>query len=213
MYYGICAGPDGRLYCDPLCSSSVLVIEPEAQSLSFIESAGEAGWKHVGICAGSDGRLDGGPCDSSSVLEGAGEDGMKHVGFNGEYIKMLVDQNNGRNLETIFVDFLKQLKAKPLEVLKDDKDGLAIVLWCHWGKHRSVAMSAILVWLCARIEKWTLFEPLCTLLSKEMWSPISCGRNRSCPNCSVDLMNRDGEGWNEIIRIWKNAKRIVLGGC
>ena len=56
-YRGICAGPDGLLYCAPLYSSSVLVFYPWTRNLTFIEGAGDGAMKYAGICAGPDGRL------------------------------------------------------------------------------------------------------------------------------------------------------------
>ena len=56
-YSDFCAGPDGLLYCPPFKTSSVLVIDPCARTLSFIEGAGEGGLKYFGICAGPDGML------------------------------------------------------------------------------------------------------------------------------------------------------------
>ena len=41
-YAGICAGPDGLLYCAPRDASSVLVIDPGTSTLSFIDGAGKA---------------------------------------------------------------------------------------------------------------------------------------------------------------------------
>ena len=56
-YAGICAGPDGRLYCAPCNADTLLAIETETQTLSWIEGAGEGGWKQVGMSEGPDGRL------------------------------------------------------------------------------------------------------------------------------------------------------------
>ena len=42
-YFGICMGPDGLLYCGPCNSTSVLVVDPVSQALSFIAGAGEGG--------------------------------------------------------------------------------------------------------------------------------------------------------------------------
>ena len=51
-YSDIYAGPDGLLYCLAFNASSVLVIDPCARTLSFIEGAEEGGLKYFGICAG-----------------------------------------------------------------------------------------------------------------------------------------------------------------
>ena len=56
-YFGICAGPDGMLYCAATAASSVLVIDPRTQTLSFIEGAVGSGLKWSGICASPAGRL------------------------------------------------------------------------------------------------------------------------------------------------------------
>ena len=56
-YFGICAGPDGMLYCAATATSSVLVIDPRTQTLSFIEGAVGSGLKWSGICASPAGRL------------------------------------------------------------------------------------------------------------------------------------------------------------
>ena len=40
-YKGICAGPDGKLYCAPLNASRVLVIDPVSGTLAFLDGAGE----------------------------------------------------------------------------------------------------------------------------------------------------------------------------
>jgi len=56
-YFGICAGPDGMLYCAATAASSVLVIDPRTQTLSFIEGAVGSGlkwWESTGrflLCA------------------------------------------------------------------------------------------------------------------------------------------------------------------
>ena len=68
MYEGICAGADGKLYCAPRHASRVLVIDPEAGTLSFLEGAGEGGAKYSGICAGSDGKLYCAPHNASRML-------------------------------------------------------------------------------------------------------------------------------------------------
>ena len=44
-YFGICAGSDGMLYCAATAASSVLVIDPRTQTLSFIEGAVGSGLK------------------------------------------------------------------------------------------------------------------------------------------------------------------------
>ena len=44
-YFGICAGPNGMLYCAATAASSVLVIDPRTQTLSFIEGAVGSGLK------------------------------------------------------------------------------------------------------------------------------------------------------------------------
>ena len=67
-YRGICAGPDGLLYCAPWNAPTVLVIDPWTRTLGFIKGAGETGEKYFGICAGPDGRLHCGPCNASSVI-------------------------------------------------------------------------------------------------------------------------------------------------
>ena len=48
-YSGICAGPDGRLYCAPCDASKVLVIDPGTQTLSFMEGAGGGGMKYLSL--------------------------------------------------------------------------------------------------------------------------------------------------------------------
>ena len=140
------------------------------------------------------------------------QDGKKHLGFHCFYINHLASQNNGKNLEMIFIEFMKKLMAKPMDILKD-KDGLAILAWCHYGKHRSAAVIATIVWLVGNVEGW--FEvggppPEVTLLSKDMWSGWACGR-RTCENCSIDLVDRDGDGWDHIVDIWNAAKRKSWG--
>ena len=67
-YSDICAGPDGLLYCSLFNASSVLVIDPCARTLSFIEGAEEGGLKYFGICAGPDGMLYCAATAASSVL-------------------------------------------------------------------------------------------------------------------------------------------------
>ena len=93
MYADICVGPDGLLYCAPCNASSVLVIDPCARTLGFIEGVGERGLKSNGICAGPDGLLYCAPYNARSVLvidpctqelsfiEGVGEGGRKYEGI------------------------------------------------------------------------------------------------------------------------------------
>ena len=69
-YFGICAGPDGMLYCAATAASSVLVIDPRTQTLSFIEGAVGSGLKWSGICAGSAGRLYIRPAKSEKLMIG-----------------------------------------------------------------------------------------------------------------------------------------------
>ena len=68
QYFGICHGVDGQLYCAPRNASTVLVIEPESRTLSFVEGAGDGSGKYGGICSGADGRLYCAPNDASTVL-------------------------------------------------------------------------------------------------------------------------------------------------
>ena len=67
-YIGICAGVDGRLYCAPCDASTVLVIDPETQTLSFIEGAGGGGQKYFGICMAPNGVLHCAPYGAASSL-------------------------------------------------------------------------------------------------------------------------------------------------
>ncbi len=48
---GIYMGPDGRLYCAPFDASTMLLIDPEPQAVSFIAGAGQGRMKYV------DGRM------------------------------------------------------------------------------------------------------------------------------------------------------------
>ena len=67
-YIGICAGPDGRLYCAPANASTMLVIDPEMRSLSFIAGAGSGGFKYSGICMAPNGVLHCAPYGAASIL-------------------------------------------------------------------------------------------------------------------------------------------------
>ena len=67
-YFGICASPDGQLYCGPCSASSVLVIHPGTRTLSFIGNIRDGGQKYCGICTGDDGVLCCAPYDSASAL-------------------------------------------------------------------------------------------------------------------------------------------------
>ena len=67
-YYGICAGPDRRLYCAPCDASTMLVIDPQMRSLSFIEGAGTGGLKYGGICMAPNGVLHCAPYGAASIL-------------------------------------------------------------------------------------------------------------------------------------------------
>ena len=67
-YFGICAGPDGRLYCAPGNASTVLVIDPGTQTLSFIEGAGSGGQKYSSICMAPNGVLHCAPYGAASIL-------------------------------------------------------------------------------------------------------------------------------------------------
>ena len=44
------------------------MIDPETQSLSFVEGAGTVGKKYFGICLGADGGIVCAPFDATSVL-------------------------------------------------------------------------------------------------------------------------------------------------
>ena len=67
-YGNICRVADGLLYCSPFNASSVLVMDPCARTLRFIEGAEEGGLKYFGICAGPDGMLYCAATAASSVL-------------------------------------------------------------------------------------------------------------------------------------------------
>ena len=66
-YIGICAGPDGRLYCAPCDASTMLVIDPEMRSLSFTAGAG-SGNQYSSICMAPNGVLHCAPYGAASIL-------------------------------------------------------------------------------------------------------------------------------------------------
>lgn len=92
-YCGICPADNGRLYCAPFGSESVLVIDPLAGTLSYIQGVWGAGGKYCGICAGNDGCLYCAPycssrvlvidpkTDSLSYIDGAGYGSNKYCGI------------------------------------------------------------------------------------------------------------------------------------
>merc|ERR1719502_2187960 len=56
-YKGMCAGPDGKLYCAPYHASRVLIIDPPSGALSVMDGVGQEPDKYNSICAGPDGKL------------------------------------------------------------------------------------------------------------------------------------------------------------
>jgi hypothetical protein len=58
----------------------------------------------------------------------------------------------GRTVKAMMKSFFKQLKAKPVVMLRQESiDGmfgaeLAMLGLCHWGKHRSTASGSIFIY-------------------------------------------------------------------
>mmetsp|Transcript_62307 Transcript_62307/g.202025 ORF Transcript_62307/g.202025 Transcript_62307/m.202025 type:complete len:580 (+) Transcript_62307:51-1790(+) len=68
LWSGIAAATNGKLYCSPLDSKVVLVIDPHSWSLGYIDGAGTEIEKWGGITAASDGRLYCAPFNSNHIL-------------------------------------------------------------------------------------------------------------------------------------------------
>ena len=69
-----------------------------------------------------------------------------------------------------------------------------IVIFCKWGKHRSVALAVLLAYVLSWAGKYTRVQHLC----RAQWSCSGCGRGHWCQECDESgSFKTEGRYWAE----------------
>ena len=124
------------------------------------------------------------------------DDEHPHLGFHPQVLQRLITQRDGAKLRKFFYQFWEKLVCVPTNVAKR---GLALVGYCHGGKHRSNGIMAILFWCLMCDWQWLAnFEV--TMLSRQSHSWRKCeivdARRKKGERCDLCLAcldtRRDG---------------------
>ncbi len=144
-------------------------------------------------------------CTGLCHIDAGQEDGFRHLGTHDDLIRQVV-QYSLSALETIFNTFWIKLLSMNIAFLEDD-DGLALLFWCTWGKHRSVAVSAIFCY-CLDKDNWKLCckhgEEI-TLLNCKLYGYDSCGKN-PCDDCDEPIRGRKSRWLDMAYAKWVEIK-------
>ena len=131
------------------------------------------------------------------------QDWEKHIGTNGRALRaMLEDAESRRYVEAAFAKVKAYLRPR-------QEDGITeflILIWCKWGKHRSVALATLLDCVLRHAGHNTVVEHLC----QTKWSSFGCGTKWTCQECDLEHLSRDrywaeSEAWS----VWLHTPEPV----
>ena len=118
------------------------------------------------------------------------------MGTHPAFLAELVAQREGTIFEELCRIFFREiLAAKPdvIENLTKDTCGLALVILCDWGKHRSLALLFLLLWLLIANEWAVLPEYVQLCRFDRSQNKCTQGGLNICPICdrSIAYYRRD----------------------
>ena len=128
-------------------------------------------------------------------------DWNKHIGTHGEGLRAMLQHPGSR--QHVAAAFEK-VKAHLRPRQADGMTEFHIVIFCKWGKHRSVALAVLLALVLWQAGHWTRVEHLC----RAKWSRFGCGTGHSCQECDESgLFKTEGRYWaeEEAWTMWLNA--------
>ena len=125
-------------------------------------------------------------------------DWEKHIGTNGRALRaMLEDAESRRYVEAAFAKVKAYLRPRQADGFTE----FLILIWCAWGKHRSVALATLLDCVLRRAGHNTVVEHLC----RTKWSAFGCGTRWTCQECDLNHQSRhrywaESEAWSWWLR-------------
>ena len=147
-------------------------------------------------------------CSELEHLDSGRGLGFRHLGTYDDLIRQVV-QYSLIAMEAIFNTFWIKLLSMNIAFLEDD-DGLALLLWCTWGKHRSVAVGSIFCY-CLDRDNWKLCckNGEISLLNCEFYGYDSCGK-RNCRYCDEPIRGRKSRWLEMAYAKWVEGKNKRL---
>jgi hypothetical protein len=130
-----------------------------------------------------------------------------HVGTNEILWTKLLSQRNfntWRKIVRLFFDAV--LEAEPDAA--NSYNGVAIMVFCDWGKHRSVAAMLLLLWCCYH-DSWQVSQDF-TNCSTRYWSVWKCGNGPPCAGCDTHILNEDNDILQEALSIFRYEKIMMM---
>ena len=106
---------------------------------------------------------------------------------------MLEDAESRRYVEAAFAKVKAYLRPRQADGISE----FLILIWCKWGKHRSVALATLLDCVLRHAGHNTVVEHLC----QTKWSAFGCGTRWTCQECDLNHQSRDrywaeSEAWS-----------------
>ena len=130
-----------------------------------------------------------------------------HVGTNEILWTKLLSQRNfntWRKIVRLFFDAV--LEAEPDAA--NSYNGVAIMVFCDWGKHRSVAAMLLLLWCCF-IDNWRVCQDF-NNLAQRYWSKWKCGWVQ-CEGCDTHILQEDNQILRDALSVFRYERNTMFG--